>query len=268
MRSNQSYTNDAGQDLRVIRQMMLKVSLIAQEGHLPSSLSILDLVYVFYRDNLAKYRLGNFDESLMDTFVLSKGHACLALYATLNNFNLISNEELLSFCKFDSRLGGHPDRLKLPMSKFSTGSLGHGLPLCVGSALGRKIKRKNNRLICLVGDGELNEGSNWEAIMLAAHHKLENLVCIVDNNDSSTRALDLGNLKRKFEAFDWLAIEINGHDHVEIEAALNAAKCGMPIVIIANTIKGYGIKSMEHNPEWHHKAPSQSEFERLIGEIK
>jgi transketolase len=199
-----------------------------------------------------------------DRFVLSKGHASLGYYAVLEAFGFLDKGELATFCEYNSRLGGHPDRNKVPGVEASTGSLGHGLPMAVGMALALKIQNNPARVFCLVGDGEMNEGSMWESLLLAAHHKLNNLTCIVDYNRSTDRAVDISNLDSKFAAFNWETLNIDGHDQNAIRYALQAKSDIKPMAVIANTIKGKGCSIMENNPEWHHKSPTKDQLKEIL----
>lgn len=251
--------------LRKIRRDLVFIAAKSGEGHIPSSLSVLDLIYVFFSMQFRNQQSSGGSDLPKDSlFVLSKGHAALGLYAVLNHFGRISDSDFQSFCAFESPLGGHPDRNKVPHVRFSTGSLGHGLPMSVGVALARKSEKSRARVFCLVGDGELNEGSNWEAALVASHHKLTNLTCIVDQNDSSLRALNMNGIAKKFEAFGWNSFEISGHEHAEIRLSLLRADKDRPTAIIANTTKGFGITSMENNPAWHHKSPTLFEAEEIL----
>jgi len=247
---------------KLVRQIV-ELSNKSKEGHIASSLSILDILYILYRDFIYKEAKKNSS----NRFILSKGHASLAYYVILNEFNLLE-EPLENFCKFDSLLGGHPSD-KLNAVEASTGSLGHGFPFAVGIAFAQKILKSSVHTYVIIGDGESNEGTIWESALLASNHNLDNLTCILDYNHSNDRALKLGNLVLKFESFGWHVLEINGHNHHEILKALNFRN-EKPIMIIANTIKGNGIPAMENNPAWHHKSPSEVEFNEFskILEIK
>jgi transketolase len=229
----------------------------AQEGHIPSALSILDILWILY-DKILKPE---------DKFVLSKGHGCLALYVVLAEKGFISKEELNTFCEHDSILGGHPDMNKIKGVEVSSGSLGHGLPIAVGMAMALRIKKQEGRVYCLVGDGECNEGSIWESLLIASHHELTNLTCIVDYNHSTDRALDIYNLTDKFLNFGWRVYDIPGHDHGLLELMLTPGKLPKPTALIAQTIKGKGIKRMENNPEWHHKQPTKEELNEILKEL-
>jgi transketolase len=197
--------------------------------------------------------------------ILSKGHASLGLYAILEHFNLL-NDSLDTFCDFESNLGGHPSN-KIKNIVASTGSLGHGLPMGVGMAISEKIKKTDNKIFVIIGDGETNEGTIWESALLASNHKLDNLICILDYNHSNDRALKLDDIKNKFESFNWVCVDINGHNHSEILSALKIQPIEKPLLILANTIKGHGIKLMENNHEWHHKTPNSEEYNNIILEL-
>ena len=239
-----------------------ELSVIGKEGHVPSALSILDIIWVIYNKiiniSLLKHR-----SRKRDFFILSKGHGCLAQYVVLEKKGIISKKDLNTFCKYKSNFGGHPDSNKIEGIECSTGSLGHGFPFAAGVAYGNKLLNVKSKVITLVGDGECNEGSIWETCMIASHHKLNNLICIVDKNKSSDRALKIDDLKSKFKSFGWHAVNIDGHSHKEIFKALNI-KSKKPLAIIANTIKGKGINFMENNPEWHHKNLNQDLFKKII----
>ena len=243
-----------------IKQKLIKriidVSYNAKEGHIARSLSVLDILFVLY------------DKILRNTknyFILSKGHASLGLYSVLEHFNML-DDSLDNMCKFNSKLGGHPSSF-LKNITASTGSLGHGLPIGVGIALGEKIKKTDNKVFVIIGDGESNEGTIWESALLASNHNLNNLYCIMDYNHSNDRALKIDNVIDKFKSFNWVCYEIDGHNQDEILNSLNTTSNEKPIFILANTIKGKGCKSMENNPEWHHKSPSENEYNKLINEI-
>ena len=251
--------------LKKLKQEIIKAGAAACEGHLPSALSILDILWVLYDRvlNVTPLTVADHDR---DRFFLSKGHASIGLYAVLAKKGFIPFEKLPTFCGFTSSLGGHPDRNKVPGVEASTGSLGHGFPMAVGAALGLKVAKSPAKVFALIGDGEANEGTVWESALLAAHHKLDNLTLVVDYNHSTDRALLVGDLAAKFKAFDWDMSAIDGHDHEAIFSALSNRPKGKPLAVIATTVKGHGIKSMEHNPEWHHKAPKPEELAQLLEE--
>jgi transketolase len=239
-----------------IIKKILYTSSKNKEGHIGSSLSILDILFVIYE---------KFIPNKDTKFILSKGHASLGLYCVMEHFGLLK-EDLENFCKFDSLLGGHPT-IALEGVECSTGSLGHGMPFALGIALSKKIKHQTGKVITLIGDGEANEGTIWETALLASHHKLNNFYCILDYNHSTDRAVDISNIKDKFNSFGWHCIEIDGHSQNDIYNAISYNHSQKPIFILANTIKGKGCKTMENNPEWHHKYPSYEEYENFIKEL-
>jgi len=246
--------------MKELRKNVLQASYHAQEGHIPSAYSILDIIWVMYDQVL------NRDNH--DRFLLSKGQGCLALYAVLVKKGFGSLDDLVNhYCEYESQYGGHPDKNKSKGIEVSTGSLGHGLPIAVGVALSNVDSSSKSKVFCLIGDGEANEGSIWESALLAANHNLNNLICIVDYNHSTDRALNMYSIFDKFKAFGWNVLEINGHDHKEIKKALTTLDNSSPTCIVANTIKGYGCKSMENNPAWHHRSPTDSEYIQFVEEI-
>jgi transketolase len=260
-------TETAGSELmmRGLRARILEVAAASGEGHIPSALSILDILWVLY-DRVLNISPLTIHSSGRDRFVMSKGHASLGLYAVLAEKRFFPSSALESFGRYDSFLGGHPDCNKVPGVEASTGSLGHGFPIAVGMAMGLRIQHNPARVYCIVGDGESNEGTIWESAALAAHHRLDNLHCIVDYNHSTDRALSLGDMGAKFAAFDWAVCEVDGHDHEALHEALTW-RPGAPVCVIANTVKGHGCRPMEGNPAWHHKSPSASELSQLLGTL-
>jgi transketolase len=248
-----------------LKRTIIEVATACNEGHIPAAFSILDILWVLY-DRILGIGHNGINDPDRNRFVLSKGHAAIGLYAVLAEKGILDPAHLETFAQFNSILGGHPDRIKVPGVEASTGSLGHGLPIAVGLALGAKIRNSPAKVYCIVGDGECNEGTIWESAMFAAHHKLDNLYCIVDQNHSSDIALHTGNLRQKFEAFGWHALRIDGHDQDEINYALTRQSLFVeqPVAIIAETIKGNGCGLMENNPEWTHKYPSPAQMEAIL----
>ena len=253
------------QQLYEMRRTIAEASSRAGEGHVPSALSILDLLWVEYMTVMTGQQARG---EVVDTFILSKGHASLALYAVLAAKGAIPADWLASFGSYSSHLGGHPDSLAVPGVVASTGSLGHGLPIGVGMALAKRIQRQQGRIVVLIGDGEANEGTVWESAMLAGHHALDNLVCIVDHNHSTDRALMVDSLTGKFDAFGWTSVEIDGHDHSAITEALSSPRGSGPRAIVAQTVKGKGITQMENNPAWHHASPSAADLHEMFGDLR
>jgi len=257
-----SHLRDPIEILKSMRVDILEASSKSQEGHVPSAFSVLEIIYSVYLGSW------NRDKSLELDFILSKGHASLALYATLEKAEYIGPEWKANFAQFESDFGGHPDMNKINGVSASTGSLGHGLPIALGKAFAYRILNKNKKIYCLVGDGELNEGSIWESLLLASHHKMYELVIIVDFNHSTDRALTIGDVRNKFEAFGYETFEVDGNNLEELDAILAISKANRPTAIIANTIKGFGLKTMENNPAWHHLSPKAEQLNDLKSEIR
>ena len=252
--------------MKELRRAIINAAANSGEGHIPSALSILDILWVLY-DRILQYDTSDPRGQMRDRFILSKGHASLALYAILAKKGFFPRLELESFGKYDSLLGGHPDRNKIPGVEASTGSLGHGFPISLGMALGLRIRKIDSKVFVLIGDGEANEGSVWESALLASHHNLSKLCCIVDYNHSTDRALKVGDMVAKFKAFGWESFSINGHDHAEIYSALSRPHDSAPLAVVAETIKGFGCKIMENNPEWHHKSPHKEDLTDILEQL-
>ncbi|MDC6482279.1 transketolase [Pelagibacteraceae bacterium] len=243
----------------------------AKSAHIGGALSIADIISVLFGDimNLDSKNPLNIDR---DRFILSKGHACLALYSVLAEKNFIKTEDLKNFGKSNSNFLGHPTMDKKKGIEFSTGSLGMGLSLGVGVAYAGVKKKKKYKVFIVLGDGECNEGSVWESVLLASHLKLDNLVVFIDKNNlqqtgKNQDILNLGDLTKKFLSFNWNAIEINGHDHSEIYQAVKNKKLEKPLAVIANTTKGKGVSIFENNNEWHHSILSETNYEQALKEL-
>ena len=243
-----------------LRMRVLEVLENSGRGHLGPALSVIDIIDALY-ESVLKFDAKNVGWEFRDRFVLSKGHGCLGLYVVLEKYGFFEKERLDDFCSFNSWFGGHPESATNPGVEFSTGSLGHGLSFGVGLSVSAKIKSENWRTFVLLGDGELNEGSVWEAAAHADKHQLSNLCLIVDYNKMqasgfSHEVLDLGSLRGKFEAFGFKAIEVDGHKKSELVKVLNFNPNleDRPLVVIAHTTKGKGIPLAENSSFWHHKA--------------
>lgn len=267
MKSHIKKYTDSEKTVKDLKKKIINVAVMSGgDHHIASAFSILDILWVLY-DKILKVDPKKLKDSERDFFILSKGHASLGLYSVLNKKGFFNNKTFESFSKYDSILGGHPHRNSVPGVESSTGSLGHGMPIAVGIALGLKIQNKKQNVYVLIGDGESNEGTIWESILLSSHHKLNNLCCIVDHNDSSERALSLGDIEQKFKSFGWKSITVNGHNHKKIERALKTEHKKQPLAIIARTIKGHGISMMRDNPAWHRKTPNKDEIELILKEL-
>jgi transketolase len=242
----------------------------ARASHIASALSIVDILAVLYG------RVMNISPSLIheearDRFILSKGHACVALYSTLAELEIISKSELETYGQDFSWLMNHVSH-KVPGVEFSTGSLGHGLPFGVGKALAAKVVSQGWRVFVLLSDGEMDEGSNWEGLMFSAHHHLNNLTAILDYNklqslDTVANTLGLEPLRAKLESFGWLVREVDGHNHDELYDALTFQSIDKPLFIIAHTLKGKGVSFMENKVEWHYKNPNDEQLALALAEL-
>lgn len=244
-----------------IRKQIIKISNLAKSSHIGSSLSIVDILVVLYQSVLKK-----------NIFILSKGHACLAYYCVLQKFNYIKKKILNSYGKNNTILLSHVSH-KVPGVEFSTGSLGHGLPYAVGRALAEKINNNKKKIYVLISDGELNEGTTWESLLFASFHKLDNLVVIVDYNkiqslDFTKNILQLEPLNKKFISFGCFVKVIDGHNHNQIYKSLLLKNKTKPYIIIANTVKGKGVKFMENTIVWHYKFPNNQEVTKANEELK
>jgi transketolase len=255
--------SDAEQ-MRKLREKILRAAFEAKDGHIPSSLSVMDILYVLY---VLLPREKNIDFQADDFFVLSKGHASLALYAILEEVGLQSDRWLSNFGKFESSFGGHPDSNKLNGVTASTGSLGHGLPFTLGKILAKRSLGRSCSAFCLVGDGEMNEGTTWESLLIASHHEMKELTLLIDDNGSTNRSLKLGDLESKFKSFGFETYRVDGHSHSEILSAL-LIQNSYPKAIIASTIKGYGVNAMENNPAWHHAIPNTNQLAEMVRDLK
>ena len=255
---------------RRIRRLVLEESKRAGVGHIGSSLCIADILAALYGQVL---NIPSANAPDRDRFVLSKGHAALALYAALHLKGFISRETLATYCGDESLLGVHPEH-RLPGVDFSTGSLGHGLPMAAGAALGARMQGGKRRVFSLLSDAELNEGSVWEAVMFAAHHRLSNLIAIIDENGQQALGytkdvLCLEPISERFRAFGWNALDIDGHDVPEIVRTVNglATDRGPPHVLVAHTVFGKGVSYMEGSIKWHYWPMSDEEYEQALREI-
>ena len=258
-----------------VRRNIVKMVHNSKSGHPGGSLSGADILTVLYKKslNIPSEWDKSADFENRDRFILSKGHASPLLYSILAMKGIIQKEELMTFRKFHSKLQGHPAKHYLSGIETSTGSLGQGLSIGCGMAEGLKLKQNPANVVVYTGDGELQEGSCWEAFMQAAHRKLDNLIAIIDRNklqiDGCTEnVMALDNLADKLRAFNWEVIEINGHDYNEIYEAVEAAKkADRPCAIIAHTTKGKGVSFMENQAGWHGKAPSDEQLAQALAEL-
>jgi len=257
------------------RKNVLSMVYNAQSGHIGGALSAVEIMTVLFHKCMKTAPLWKQDANFeaRDRFVLSKGHASSILYSVLSQLGYFPKSDLMTFRKLGSRLQGHPTKLCSGV-EVPTGSLGQGLSIASGIATALKLDKNPANVFVLMGDGELQEGSVWEAFMHIPHLKLDNIIAIIDRNrlqiDGCTENIKaLDNLKSKIEAFNWYVFEIDGHNINEIYETLEKAKTiDKPVAIIANTIKGKGVSFMENNAGWHGKAPNKEDYERAMAELK
>jgi len=256
-----------------LRKKIFLTAYGASIAHIASAFSIVEILYVLYHREILKYDSKNSKLANRDLFILSKGHGSLALYAILSSVGFFSDEVLKTFAKPGSILGGEPCIPLIPGIEATTGSLGHGLSLGVGMALAKKIDKTNEKVYVLLGDGECEEGTIWEAVMFANHKKLNNLIAIIDCNKiqkmgSLENIVSIKSWKSRFEAFGWLTEEVDGHNLNELERALKKENnFTQPRVILANTIKGKGVSIMEGDPRWHWRLPNRRELKTFMAEL-
>lgn len=252
---------------RQVRIDILKMLAESKSGHPGGSLSCVEILSTLYFEAMSI----DTDKADRDCCVLCKGHAAPALYAVLAHRGFFPTEELITLRKLGSRLQGHPDMRKTPGVDASTGSLGQGESIAVGLSLGQRLRGTNRKVYAVVGDGEMQEGQFWEAMMSAAHYKLSNLTVIIDHNGlqidgTNDQVMSLGSIQKKMEAFGFYVIEVNGHDIEELLAAY-ALETSQPKCIIANTVKGKGVSFMENQVGWHGKAPNADEVRQALAEL-
>lgn len=256
-----------------IRKDIFLTAYSASVAHIASAFSIVETMYVLYEEGVLKYDPKNPDLQNRDYFILSKGHGSLALYNELCRVGFFGKDVLRSFSKPGSILGGEPCYPNTPGVECSTGSLGHGLSFAVGIAKAKKMDNKKEKIYCLLGDGECEEGSTWEAVMFASHMKLDNLVILVDCNkiqkmDTLQTVMGIQSLKPHFEAFGCEVCEVDGHDVQSIkDCLLKENNTDAPKVVLLNTVKGKGVSIMENNPKWHWRLPKKKELKYFMSEL-
>ncbi len=256
-----------------LRKSLLKYIKLAKAGHTGGDLSCMDILNVLYNDVL-NVSPDMINDPNRDRYIQSKGHAVEALYVVMADAGFFHESDLETLCQYKTKYVGHPTR-KVKGIEFNTGALGHGLPICAGIALAAKMDKAPYRVFTMLGDGELAEGSNWEAAMMAAHYKLDNLVAILDHNTlqitgHNVEVCSPHPIDEKWRAFGWNVIEVNGHDYTQLREVLNGAPFvpGKPTFVIANTVKGKGVSFMEGVKKWHHGVPSDEEYAQAIHELE
>jgi len=255
-----------------LRKHAVNMTNAGKSSHVGSILSMADIIAVLY-GSVMNFRPNEPKWTDRDRLILSKGHAGAGIYSILAEMGFMKLEKLKAHCKNGSDLSGHVSHRGIPGVEISTGSLGHGLSVAAGMALASKINNKKNKVFVIMSDGECNEGSIWEAALFAQHHKLDNLISVIDRNklqsiNSTEETLKLEPLLDKWKAFGWSVVKIDGHNHQELYKNLIHFDEGKPLCIIAETIKGKGISFMENNNLWHYRSPQGEEYEAAISELE
>jgi len=263
-------TNQLAEFSARIRRNALRMVHAAKASHIASALSISDVMAVLY-GKVMRFDADNPEAPDRDRLILSKGHACVAVYSTLAECGFFPKERLATYGEDFSWLMNHISH-KVPGVEFSTGSLGHGLPFGVGKALAARRFGHSWRTFVVLSDGELDEGSNWEALMFSSHHRLDNLVAVIDYNklqslDTVANTLGLEPLKEKLEAFGAQVHEVDGHHYGQLVDAMTRSTSGKPTVVVAHTVKGKGVSFMENRVEWHYKSPSDIQLKQALLEL-
>ena len=266
--------NQTDSELLDIRK---RIFLTAYHGkssaaHLASAYSVVEILYALYCRNILRYDVKNPNWRNRDRLILSKGHASLALYQILRNVGFLNDDQLNTFCYPDSILGGEPNMLDIPGVEATTGSLGHGLSYGIGIAIALKHCKLDSKVYVILGDGECQEGSVWEAVMSANRYELDNLIVILDCNrlqkmDFIENTMGQQNWKDKWESFGWTVDTVDGHNVDDIESALRKENFCHPRVILVNTVKGKGVSLMENSAEWHYRMPSKKQLKVFMQEL-
>lgn len=257
-----------------LRKTVLEMIMRAKTGHIGGDFSVMEILVTLYFRHM-NINKDNLDDPNRDYFVLSKGHSVEAYYAVLAAKGFLDKDEIIKgYAQFGSPLIGHPNN-KLPGIEMNSGSLGHGLPVCIGMALAGKTDKRPSRVYTVMGDGELAEGSVWEGFMAAGHYELDNLCAVIDRNNlqisgTTEQVMNHRNLKAQIESFGWNVLEVNGNSVAELSEAFKKAETlkGKPTCIIANTIKGFGGGSlMENKASWHHHVPTEDEYRQIMNSL-
>lgn len=251
-------------DPNLLRKKVLDMVYQKKSGHIGGSFSLAETIAVLYSD---------FDIGGADRLILSKGHAVPILYAVLNVLGKISNEELNTFREVNSRLQGHPDKVRLPLMDATTGSLGQGLSIAIGHSLGKNLKKEPGHVFCILGDGEMQEGQVWEALMYYPKTGLKNLVCLIDWNKAQSDGYCkdfnpmYNNLQQRISSFGWDCRTIYVHDMKEVRFGLYDMPTNKPLCLILDTVKGKGVSFMENDPSWHSRVPTDEEYQTATKEL-
>jgi transketolase len=261
--------DDAAQRCNGYRRRILEVSQQVMALHIASAYSCTEIVDCIYNGLMRR----GADGKSPDTFLMSKGHGCMIQYAILEQMGVLSRTDLDQYCTAEGRLGCHPD-IENPGIEASTGSLGHGLALAVGMAQAENVVGDGGNIYCVLSDGEVQEGSTWEATMMASSMGVSNLIAFIDNNDfqslgrTSETHPSFYPVVEKFQAFGWESAEVDGHDSGAIFEAISGRQGGKPMMLVCKTTKGRGVSYMENVPIWHYRSPNAEEFETAMAELK
>ena len=255
-----------------VRRLAVEMTNRSGASHIGPILSIVDIVAVLYKD-IMNGDPSNPADTCRDRFILSKGHAGVAVYATLAEMGYFDKSLLETYYQNGSNLSGHISHKGVPGVELSTGSLGHGVCVAAGMAYAAKFNQQNHRIFCLIGDGECQEGSVWEMAMFAYHYKLSNLTVIIDHNklqslDTLENTMSIRNLAERWKVFGWAVEEVDGHDHEELKRILSTPRLDIPRCIVADTVKGKGVSFMENQILWHYRDPKGEYFERAMVELQ
>jgi transketolase len=260
-----------------VRRDIVRMVHAVQSGHPGGSLGCTDFLTALYFEVMDHNPAFSMDAVNEDVFVLSNGHISPVFYSVLARSGYFPLSELGTFRKLNSRLQGHPTTHEhLPGVRIASGSLGQGLSVAIGAALAKKLNNDKHTVYSLHGDGELQEGQIWEALMSAAHHKVDNLIATIDWNGqqidgTTSKVMNLGNIREKFEAFGWATLDMNGNDMDEVVAGINKAKSmlgqGKPVAIMMHTVMGFGVDFMENDHQWHGVAPNDEQLAKALGQL-
>lgn len=252
---------------RNLRKIVLEMAYNGRDANLQSIFSSMDIIDVLYNSILSLTPI-NINDPNRDYFILSKGQSTMGLLAALAEKGILPIDELKTACSYESRISMQADRTKIPGIEVSAGSLGHGFPISVGIAWGNKLQNRTNQVYTLVGDGEMNEGTMWEAALFAGSEKLNNLTLIIDDNSSLEEMINIGNIGDKLSAFGFEVFYVNGHSKDELLNALSNISLNKPRAVIAKTIRGYGSKTLMLDNTWFHRAPNLEELKLLMEEVE
>lgn len=255
-----------------VRLHVLEMTNLGKSSHIGSIFSVVDILVVLY-GKVLNYQINNPKYKKRDRFILSKGHAGAGIYAILAEIGFLDKNKLKTYYQNGSILSGHVSHKNIPGVELSTGSLGHGLSVATGMALAAKINEEEHKVFTVLSDGECDEGSNWEAILFAAHHKLDNLIAIIDRNKlqsikATEKTISLEPFVDKWISFGWDVLEVDGHNYEDLLKAFNTKVKNKPLCIIANTIKGKGVSFMENEVVWHYRSPQGDEYDKAKIELE